>query len=330
MWASFALLAIACGGVPSMGLVIPVAAIPQRPRPAIQRLAANVLPFANARVLTEPDPDIACVLCDSEAKAFSALRSHGLGRVEGKFSVDLGKRQVDGFTVSEDGVLFPDSAEGTGGDPPPADLTWDDLAHIGKKGGAWRCYWGASGYEPSKVDGFSELTGRAASLYPVEGSPPTVVLGGFGMHRFAGSASPAMDTKLKLRALGHKLRGRVLDVCTGLGYTAIGAAEKEAVEIVATLELDPLMVRIQDANPWSAGLWGPKVERYLGDAVDLLPHIPAGSFDAICHDPPAQAMSGELFSQEVYAHFARILTPSGALYHYIGDPDSRASGKLFR
>jgi len=30
------------------------------------------------------------------------------------------------------------------------------------------------------------------------------------------------------------------------------------------------------------------VERYLGDALFLLPLIPDASFDAICHDPPAQ------------------------------------------
>lgn len=304
--------------------------------------AASVLPFPDARVLTKVDPDVACVLCDSEAEALLSLKTGQPGQPrqkrnrsmrigeeeglpEGRFSVDLGKRSIEGLSVSADGISLPEAPEGAS-----VDLTWDDLKRIAKKGGAWRCHWGTSGYEPSRVDGFSELTGRSASLYPVAGSPPTVVLGGFGMHRFAGDASPAMDTELKLQALGGKLRGAVLDVCTGLGYTTIAAAARKEVEFVATLELDPLMVRMQDANPWSADLRGPKVERYLGDATALLPLIPDASFDAICHDPPAQAMSGELYSAEVYAHFARILKPSGALYHYIGDPDSKASGKLFR
>tara|TARA_B100000795_G_scaffold237858_1_gene198678 strand:- start:267 stop:404 length:138 start_codon:yes stop_codon:yes gene_type:complete len=36
----------------------------------------------------------------------------------------------------------------------------------------------------------------------------------------------------------------MLDVCTGLGYTAITAAREARVTSVTTIELDPLMVRM--------------------------------------------------------------------------------------
>ena len=52
------------------------------------------------------------------------------------------------------------------------------------------------------------------------------------------------DTEAKLRALGPALRGDMLDVCTGLGYTAIAAAREARVTSVTTIELDPLMVRM--------------------------------------------------------------------------------------
>ena len=95
------------------------------------------------------------------------------------------------------------------------------------------------------------------------------------------------------------MAGRVLDVCTGLGYTAIGAAARPAVEQVVTIEYDPLMVWLQRANPWSDALFSPpnaggKITRLLGDATRVLPELPDGWFDACCHDPPAQSLSGEL------------------------------------
>lgn len=91
------------------------------------------------------------------------------------------------------------------------------------------------------------------------------------------------------------------------------------------------MVEMQRANPWSAALFSsPKIRRVLGDATELLPAVAAASFDAVLHDPPTAAMSGELYSEAFYRELARILRPGGALFHYIGDPTSQASGKLFR
>lgn len=198
------------------------------------------------------DTDIACTLSSFEARALLALRdsapSSGAHSVAGPHSLDLGSRQASSLLVLPDGVALEEAAV--------ACVTWAELERITKREGAWKCYHGHLGYEPDRVEGFSEATRRAASLLPLDGAEATVVyadlrrlgpsasrltinlpltrsgphrdrLGGFGMHRFAKGVHPGMDTAEKLRAL--QARGDVLDCCTGLGYTAIGAARSERV-----------------------------------------------------------------------------------------------------
>ena len=53
-------------------------------------------------------------------------------------------------------------------------------------------------------------------------------------------------------------------------------------------------------------------------------------FDFCVHDPPTSSMSGELFSLAVYKELRRVLREGGTLFHYVGDPQSKASGKLFK
>ena len=97
------------------------------------------------------------------------------------------------------------------------------------------------------------------------------------------------------------------------------------------LAVDPLMVSMQRANPWSAELFShEKVTRLLGDATDILPELPDGEFAFIVHDPPANSLSGELYSLEFYSELRRVLKSGGTLYHYVGDPSSKASGRLFK
>ena len=123
----------------------------------------------------------------------------------------------------------------------------------------------------------------------------------------------------------------MLDVCTGLGYTACGAASSAATTEVVTIELDPLMVYLQRTNPWSQQLFDDdKIVRLLGDATEILPTLPEGYFDVVIHDPPANSMSGELYSLEVYSQIRRSMRTGGRFYHYVGDPKSQASGRLFK
>ncbi|MGZ3610849.1 MAG: class I SAM-dependent methyltransferase, partial [Ktedonobacteraceae bacterium] len=50
------------------------------------------------------------------------------------------------------------------------------------------------------------------------------------------------------------------------------------------------------------------------------------SFSRIIHDPPTFSLAGELYSGVFYQQLFRVLKRGGRLYHYIGDPQSKASG----
>ena len=283
------------------------------------------------------DVDVAFVVGPEEAAAMLNLKAQrpaeGIGSAEGvllseePLSLDLGRRAAH-LAILPSGVALADSEPSEDGEP---SATRDELARVVKKGGAWQCHHGATGLALARIEGYSEVTGRTASLLPLPGGvPPTVVLAGFNMHRMKG-IHPGQDTDAKLKPLGARLQGRMIDVCTGLGYTAASAAERPAVREVVTIELDPLMVEMQRANPWSSALFdNPKVCRLLGDATEVLPSLEAGSFDCCVHDPPANALSGELYSLKMYTELRRVLRRGGVLFHYIGDPSSKASGKLFR
>lgn len=101
---------------------------------------------------------------------------------------------------------------------------------------------------------------------------------------------------------------------------------------VTTIELDPVIADVVSArNPWSEALFrSEKIERVVGDATAMLPTLPARAYDVAVHDPPAQAMGGELYALAFYEELARVLVSGGRLFHYVGDPESKESGRLFR
>ena len=98
------------------------------------------------------------------------------------------------------------------------------------------------GSAPWKINTLSDNTDKPASLAPpLDGTgKPTMVLGGFTMHRIVGECvNPATDTEAKLRALKLFKGAKVLDTCCGLGYTAILAANKVGSSgLVITVEFD--------------------------------------------------------------------------------------------
>lgn len=280
------------------------------------------------------DPSVAFVLSHFEADHILKLKKTAQQNpttVRGPFSIDLGKRSLSKLLVSSEGIAV-HSRSGEDKSPPLV-ATWAELKKMSKKGksGAYECFIdGVSA--PNKIAGISETTQRAASLYPcAPGKPPTMILGGFGMHRLKGT-DPSADTKEKIRAVGKIcFRGKVLDICTGLGYTAIAASEVRSVDAVTTIELDPVVVSIQRRNPWSEDLFlNPKINRIEGDAAVVLKSLPDNYYDVIVHDPPAQAMGGELYSQEFYVQLNRVSVLNATLFHYVGDPSSQESGRLYR
>jgi uncharacterized protein len=299
---------------------------------------------------------VACVLSHVEAAALLRLRarvgnlaaaplspssSDALTQYDapGPWSINLGRDSLASVLLCNGGlVLVPAPPQSPSLSPtaaltPRPQVTFEQLAKMAKKQrvGAYECFFDGE-TPPQKIAGISDTTQRTASLQPlVDGKPPTVVLGGFGMHRFKGT-DPAADTVSKIRALGSAAAyGCVLDICTGLGYTAIALADIPTVTAVTTIELDPVMVDMQQRNPWSERLFvDPKIDRVVGDAVHALCGLPSDTFRAVLHDPPAQAMAGELYSELFYTQLSRVLAQDGKLFHYIGDPSSSESGRLYR
>jgi predicted methyltransferase len=176
---------------------------------------------------------------------------------------------------------------------------------------------------PQKVKTFSQATSRPISLFPTS-EAPTLLIAGLPMHRIKGT-TPNRDTEAKVKAV-KPIRGRVLDTCTGLGYSAILAAK--TVEQVVTIELDPAVLEIARQNPWSQELFTRKnIEQLLGDSFDVIEEMEAEQFSVILHDPPTMSLAGHLYSQDFYAELWRVLRPGGRLFHYVGDPKSKSGSQ---
>ena len=144
------------------------------------------------------------------------------------------------------------------------------------------------------------------------------------MHRIKNT-NPYQDTLAKIKAIAP-IHGRVLDTCTGLGYTAIEAAK--TAERVITIELDPTAQEMARFNPWSRSLFdNPKITQLIGDAFDEIQNFADGQFSCIIHDPPMLSLAGDLYSGDFYAECQRVLRRSGKLFHYIGDPDSKSGAR---
>ncbi len=201
-------------------------------------------------------------------------------------------------------------------------LSWEDVEHIEKN--PVGCFT-VTDEGIDKVQAFSEEFNRLYSLMPTTGAP-TMLISGIPMHRIKDT-DPWRDTKEKIRAAAPK--GRVLDTSTGLGYTAILAAQR--AEHVITIELDPTVLDICRQNPWSRPLFdNPAIEQRIGDSADLLPDFAAASFDRIIHDPPMFSLAGHLYAADYYRQLARILKPGGRLFHYIGNPNLRSGQTITR
>lgn len=248
------------------------------------------------------------VLSHVQVRPLLAARAAGAGSVE--TSPDLGLTRVV-VTLDANGVVC-------GG----AEIAWDVLERILKdENGVFAIVDGTA----RKVQTYSELTDRAVSLYPTLGAP-TMLVAGFPMHRIKDT-DPWRDTQAKIKAAAPT--GRVLDTCTGLGYTAILAAETAAH--VTTVELDPACQAVARENPWSARLFDhPRITQLIGDVGELIATLPDAGFDRIIHDPPTFSLAGELYSGAFYRECRRVLRPGGRIFHYIGDPDSASGAQVTR
>ncbi len=225
-----------------------------------------------------------------------------------QISPDLGLSTVM-VTLTSEGVAFPNGEH----------IDWHSIEKISKS--EVNCFiLEDNAVRPVQV--FSEYTNRVCSLMPTRGAP-SMLIAGFVMHRIK-DIDPMQDAVRKIAAISP-IVGRVLDTATGLGYTAIEAA-KTADEVV-TIELDPGAQEIARLNPWSQALFhSPKICQIMGDAYEVVRTFKDGSFSRVIHDPPTFSLAGELYSGAFYQQLFRVLKRGGRLYHYIGDPNSKASG----
>jgi len=147
---------------------------------------------------------------------------------------------------------------------------------------------------------------------------PTLEISGIHMHRISG-VTPIIDSMRKVERVGVGRGMRVLDICTGLGYTAI-LSLRHGVREVITIEKDPNVLEMASINPWSWKLNDERVSIYLGDAIQVVKTLPDEYFDRIIHDPPRFALAPDLYSREFYRELYRLLKRGGVMYHYTGTP----------
>jgi len=160
---------------------------------------------------------------------------------------------------------------------------------------------------------------RLLALYPDDA--PTLEISGIRMHR-TEEVRPWEDARMKVSAAKVFPGASVLDIGTGLGYTAIWAINFGASS-VTTIEKDENVLRIAEVNPWSRKLSDDRIRLLLGDATILIKDFGEESFDRVINDPPRFSLAGELYSREFYEEIFRVLKPRGWLYHYVGEPGKR-------
>ncbi len=179
-------------------------------------------------------------------------------------------------------------------------------------------YWTGNGFEPA-----ARFTHALFKLVPTEWGAPTFEIDGIKMLPSA-ELSPYEDAQRKVSWV--RPRGKVvLDTCGGLGYFAAWCLAGGAARVLS-FEKNPEVIWLRGLNPWS-----PAADEALslteGDITIEIASLPAGSVDAVLHDPPRFGIAGELYSADFYAELARVLRRGGKLFHYTGNPNALTSGR---
>lgn len=171
---------------------------------------------------------------------------------------------------------------------------------------------------------FSQESNKYYKLVPTT-DWPTITLSSTPMHRHT-HLSPKADTRTKIREI-HPIRGKILDTCCGLGYTAILAAAQ--AKEVHTFEKDPYVLHVAGLNPYSQELFTHKnIVLHKNSVLDDISAFQENSFDRIIHDPPTFKYAPELYAIAFHQQLYRILKKDGILYHYCPAPQ-KTHGKLF-
>ncbi len=184
--------------------------------------------------------------------------------------------------------------------------------------------WVANAFEP-----VARFSTALIKLVPSEWGPPTFEIDGIKMLPTA-RVSPYEDAKQKV-ALIEPRGKQILDSCGGLGYFAAWCLRGGAAR-VQSFEKNADVLWLRTLNPWSPDSpWSRLDQRALeltqADVTSVIGDLPAGSFDAVLHDPPRFGIAGELYSQQFYDQLARVLKSRGRLFHYTGAPNKVSRGR---
>jgi predicted methyltransferase len=248
------------------------------------------------------------VLSYLQTRQMVEARKSGQSVVRASTDLNLTESEIK---LQSENVLFPTGER----------LDWKSIEEISANETA--CYY-VENNASKAIKGFSEFSGRFYGLMPTN-SAPTMLISGIPMHRIKDT-NPHQDTLNKIKAIAP-VKGDVLDTTTGLGYTAIEAAR--TARHVITIEIDPTAQEIAWLNPWSRALFNnPKITQVMGDAFDEIEQFDAESFSTILHDPPMFSLAGDLYSLAFYQQAFRVLKPSGRIFHYIGDPESKSGARV--
>lgn len=152
----------------------------------------------------------------------------------------------------------------------------------------------------------------------------TLEIDGIHMHAVKGT-TPLKSTREKVRNLDISPGDTVLDICTGLGYSAI--EERRRGGKVLTIEKNREVLQIAQINPYSEGL--EEIPILVGDATEEVLYLENESFDKVFHDPPRFSLAGDLYSLEFYEGLWRLLRRKGNMFHYTGNP-GKYQNKNFR
>ena len=175
-----------------------------------------------------------------------------------------------------------------------------------------------------KLAVFSDETNLYYKLIPAK-DWPTITLSSTPMHRHA-LISPKQDSLLKIEEISP-VKGKVLDTCCGLGYTAVLSSKK--ADEVYSFEIDKNVLFIARLNPHSRELFSSKkIKLYEEDIFSYITNFEDNFFDRIIHDPPTFKYSPELYSSGFYSQLYRVLKRNGILYHYCPCPH-KTKGKKF-
>jgi uncharacterized protein len=179
-------------------------------------------------------------------------------------------------------------------------------------------YWTGAAFEPVQ-----RYSGALIKLVPTQWGAPTFEIDGIKMLPTA-QVSPFEDAQRKTQLVAP--RGKVvLDTCGGLGYFSHWCLEQGAAQVLS-FEKNADVLWLRGINPWSPGI-DERLVLKQGDIVEHIAERPAGSVDAILHDPPRFGIAGELYSQSFYDELARALKMRGLLFHYTGTPNRLTSGR---